>query len=215
MIAADPTRWLLDRHRRRHGHAARWGPGAGIPRACRACGSPSPSSAWPPHAGRRRLLARRLRRRHLRLRRRHLLRLHRRPSTLNRPVVGMAPTLDGHGYWLVAADGGIFSVRRRRLLRLARRADPSQPRRSSAWRPPRTVAATGSWPPTAASSTTATPRSTGRRGPSDSTSPSWAWPPRPTAPGTGWWPPTAASSPSATPGTTGRRRGRASAPSAS
>ncbi|HEY5245601.1 MAG TPA: hypothetical protein VIJ60_08020, partial [Acidimicrobiales bacterium] len=29
--------------------------------------------------------------------------------TLNKPVVGMAPTLDGHGYWFVAADGGIFS----------------------------------------------------------------------------------------------------------
>ncbi|HLH29380.1 MAG TPA: hypothetical protein VKW77_10710, partial [Acidimicrobiales bacterium] len=28
---------------------------------------------------------------------------------LNRPVVGMAPTLSGRGYWLVAADGGIFA----------------------------------------------------------------------------------------------------------
>jgi hypothetical protein len=28
---------------------------------------------------------------------------------LNKPVVGMAPTLDHHGYWLVASDGGIFS----------------------------------------------------------------------------------------------------------
>ncbi len=28
---------------------------------------------------------------------------------LNRPVVGMAPTPSGHGYWLVASDGGIFS----------------------------------------------------------------------------------------------------------
>jgi hypothetical protein len=28
---------------------------------------------------------------------------------LNRPVVGMASTPDGHGYWLVASDGGIFS----------------------------------------------------------------------------------------------------------
>jgi hypothetical protein len=24
-------------------------------------------------------------------------------------VIGMAPTLDGNGYWLVATDGGIFS----------------------------------------------------------------------------------------------------------
>jgi hypothetical protein len=28
---------------------------------------------------------------------------------LNQPVVGMAPTPSGHGYWLVAADGGVFS----------------------------------------------------------------------------------------------------------
>lgn len=28
---------------------------------------------------------------------------------LNAPVVGMAPTVDDQGYWLVAADGGIFS----------------------------------------------------------------------------------------------------------
>ncbi|MGP8006256.1 MAG: hypothetical protein ACLP2J_04400, partial [Acidimicrobiales bacterium] len=29
--------------------------------------------------------------------------------TLNKPVVGMAATPSGNGYWLVAADGGIFS----------------------------------------------------------------------------------------------------------
>ena len=28
---------------------------------------------------------------------------------LNRPVVGMASTTDGHGYWLVASDGGVFT----------------------------------------------------------------------------------------------------------
>ena len=28
---------------------------------------------------------------------------------LNAPVVGMAPTPDGKGYWLVASDGGVFS----------------------------------------------------------------------------------------------------------
>jgi predicted lipoprotein with Yx(FWY)xxD motif len=31
------------------------------------------------------------------------------PAVLNKPVVGMAPTADGKGYWLVASDGGIFS----------------------------------------------------------------------------------------------------------
>ncbi len=29
--------------------------------------------------------------------------------TLNRPVVGIAPTPDGGGYWLVGSDGGIFN----------------------------------------------------------------------------------------------------------
>jgi ribosomal protein L24E len=28
---------------------------------------------------------------------------------LNRPMVGMSPTADGRGYWLVASDGGIFA----------------------------------------------------------------------------------------------------------
>jgi hypothetical protein len=30
-------------------------------------------------------------------------------ATLNKPIVGMAQTLNGLGYWLVASDGGIFS----------------------------------------------------------------------------------------------------------
>ena len=29
--------------------------------------------------------------------------------TLNKPIVGMAATPDGKGYWLVASDGGIFA----------------------------------------------------------------------------------------------------------
>ncbi len=28
---------------------------------------------------------------------------------LNKPIVGMASTHDGQGYWLVASDGGIFN----------------------------------------------------------------------------------------------------------
>ena len=28
---------------------------------------------------------------------------------LNQPIVGMAPTPTGNGYWLVASDGGIFA----------------------------------------------------------------------------------------------------------
>ena len=60
------------------------------------------------HARRQGVLARGLRRRDLLLRRRRLLRLD-RVITLNKPIVGMAPTPDGKGYWLVASDGGIFN----------------------------------------------------------------------------------------------------------
>jgi len=28
---------------------------------------------------------------------------------LNKPIVGMAATPDGNGYWMVASDGGIFA----------------------------------------------------------------------------------------------------------
>ena len=45
-------------------------------------------------------------------------------------------TPSGNGYWLVASDGGIFTLRRRALLRLDRRASTSTSR-SSAWRRPR------------------------------------------------------------------------------
>ena len=62
-----------------------------------------------PDARRQRLLAGRLRRRHLRLRRRPVLRVDRAASRLNKPIVGMAATPDGNGYWLVASDGGIFA----------------------------------------------------------------------------------------------------------
>jgi hypothetical protein len=32
-----------------------------------------------------------------------------RGQPLNKPIVGMSPTIDGKGYWLVASDGGIFA----------------------------------------------------------------------------------------------------------
>ncbi|MDP9401779.1 MAG: hypothetical protein M3P85_00265, partial [Actinomycetota bacterium] len=28
---------------------------------------------------------------------------------LNKPIVGMAPTPSGNGYWMVASDGGVFA----------------------------------------------------------------------------------------------------------
>ncbi len=61
------------------------------------------------HPGRPGLLARGVRRRHLRLRRRAVLRVDRLASTSTSPIVGMAATSDGNGYWLVATDGGIFT----------------------------------------------------------------------------------------------------------
>jgi hypothetical protein len=30
-------------------------------------------------------------------------------SHLNRPIVGLSPTPDNRGYWLVASDGGVFA----------------------------------------------------------------------------------------------------------
>jgi hypothetical protein len=30
-------------------------------------------------------------------------------TTVNKPIVGIAPTLDGNGYWLDASDGGVFT----------------------------------------------------------------------------------------------------------
>ena len=62
--------------------------------------------ATDPHGPR--LLARGLRRRDLLLRGCRLLRLD-RGVHLNKPIVAMTPTPDGKGYWLVAADGGIFT----------------------------------------------------------------------------------------------------------
>ena len=61
------------------------------------------------HTPGRRLLAGHSRRRGVLLRRRRLPRFGGRLLHLNQPIVGMAATPDGNGYWLVAADGGVFS----------------------------------------------------------------------------------------------------------
>ena len=50
---------------------------------------------------------------------------------LNQPVVGMAPTPSGEGYWLVAADGGVFSFGDALLPRLGRPSPPGSPRPSA------------------------------------------------------------------------------------
>ncbi len=68
---------------------------------------PSPQPSHRRHGGGSgygRLLARRHRWRNLLLQR-SLLRARPGPSRLNRPIVGMASTANGSGYWLVATDG--------------------------------------------------------------------------------------------------------------
>ena len=118
-------------------------------------------------------------------------------TTARRPVLGLhgGPTPQRpdrrHGH----------DARRRRLLPGGRRRRGLQLRlgpvlrlgglvapqrsRSSAWRSPPTAGATGSWPPTAASSATATPSSTAPWAASRSTSRSSAW--RSTPNGNGYY----------------------------
>ena len=87
------------------------------PGRCTSSGRSWPSRRPPTAAG---LLARRLGRRHLRLRQRRVLRIDPgdRPGSgrdpgaarrLNAPIVGMVPSVDGAGYFMVASDGGVFA----------------------------------------------------------------------------------------------------------
>ena len=103
---------------------------------------------------------------------------------LNQPVVGMAATADGLGYWLVASDGGLFSFGSAPFYGSTGAIHLNQPVVGMAATPDGT--ATGWWPPTAACSASAPPRSTVRPEPSISTSRWWAWPPPPTDSATGW-----------------------------
>ena len=74
---------------------------------------------------RQRLLARRQRRRRLHLRRRRLPRVQ-ATSGLTSPSSAWPRTPDGNGYWLVAADGGIFAFGDAAVPRLDRRHPPQQ-----------------------------------------------------------------------------------------
>ena len=142
------------------------------------------------------------RRRDLQLRRRRVSRIGgRHPPRTSRSSAW--PALEtGEGYWLVASDGGIFNYGDAASMALPELSRSTN--RSSAWPPHPTVAATGWWRPTEASSTTATPGSTARPAHSTSTSRSSAWPRHPTEAATGSWPPTEASSATATPRSTAR-----------
>ncbi len=73
---------------------------------------------------------------------------------LNAPIVGMAATPGGAGYWEVASDGGIFSFGNAAFHGSTGSLHLNAPIVGMAATP--TAAATGWWPPTAASSTTAT-----------------------------------------------------------
>ena len=103
------------------------------------------------------------------------------PSTSRSSAWPRQPTATG--YWLVASDGGIFSYGDAAFYGSAGPIQP-QPARSSAWPRRPTAAATGSSPPTAASSATATRRSSARPAASRSTRRSSAWP---RADGSGYW----------------------------
>ena len=157
------------------------------------------------HPRRRGLLAGRLRRRHLHLRRRRLLRLDGRHPP-QPAVVGMAPTPDGRGYWLVASDGGIFTFGDAGFYGSTGNIHLNQPIVGMAATPDGRGLLAG--------------RLRRRhlhlrrrrllrldRQPRPEPSRSSAWPPPPTEAATGWSPPTAASSPSATPASTAREPG--------
>ncbi len=80
---------------------------------------------------------------------------------LNKPIVGMAATSDGKGYWLVASDGGIFNYGDAAFFG-SRGGQPLNTTNRGLGSHRRPARATGWSPPTAASSTTATPCSTAR-----------------------------------------------------
>ena len=75
------------------------------------------------------------------------------------PVVALAPTPTGAGYWIVDAVGAVATFGDARQLRIARAGAPER-RPSSASHRPAPALATGSSRTTAASSTSATRRST-------------------------------------------------------
>ena len=82
-----------------------------------------------------------------------------RGKPLTRPVVGMAATPSGAGYWMVASDGGIFSFGDAAFHGSTGALKLNQPIVGMA-ADARRARATGSSPPTAASSPSATPPST-------------------------------------------------------
>ena len=127
---------------------------------------------------------------------------------LNQPIVGMAATPDGGGYWLVASDGGIFTFGDAALLRLDRR-HPPQPAHRGHGRHPRRPGLLAGGLRRRHLHLRRRRASTARPAAIHLNQPIVGMAATPTAGATGWWPPTAASSPSATPrffGSTGAIR---------
>ena len=79
---------------------------------------------------------------------------------LAKPIVGMAATPDGQGYWLVATDGGVFSYGDAKFYGSTGAIHLNQPIVNMESTPD--GRATGSWRVMAASSLTVTPSSTDR-----------------------------------------------------
>ena len=120
---------------------------------------------------------------------------------LNAPIVGMAGTPDGGGYWLVASDGGIFSYGDAQFFGSAGSLALNAPVVGMAATPDGggywLVASDGGIFSYGDASFAARPAA------STSTRRWSAWPPPPAAGATGWCRPTAASSPTATRPSTG------------
>ena len=123
-------------------------------------------------------------------------------TPLNKPIVGMASTPDGKGYWLVASDGGIFSYGDAAFYGSTGGTHLNEPIVGMASTP----IGHGYWLVASDGGIFSYGDAAfyGSTGGTPSTSPSWAWPRRPTARATGSWRPTAASSPTATPPSTAR-----------
>ena len=176
-------------------------PSATPPSAARPAAEAQPADrGHGPDAQRQRLLVRGLRRRHLLLRRRQVL-----GSTggrqLNRPIVGMAATPTGKGYWFVASDGGMFVFGDAKFYGSPAKSAAPLPDRRHGLHPERQRLLAGRLRRRRVRlRRRQVPRFDGREAPQPARSS--AWPPPRAATATGWWPPTAASSPSATPPST-------------
>ena len=115
---------------------------------------------------------------------------------LNAPIVGIAPTPDGGGFWLVASDGGVFAFGNASFYGSTAALKLNKPIVGIA--ATHDGAGTGLWPQTVACSHSAMPFSRARWAACISTRPWSASRPIPMGPGIGQSAPTVASSHSAT-----------------